>query len=64
MYVSPRDARTVIEAGWGQLFPVDWLAPKSWIMVFAPRDEGEAEVVRRIVRAGVCFAVGGEVERM
>jgi hypothetical protein len=58
VYVSPRDARTVIEKGWGQRFPVTWLAPPSWIMVYAPRDAKEVEVVKEIVRAAVCFAVG------
>jgi hypothetical protein len=58
VYVSPRDARTVIEKGWGQRFPVTWLAPPSWIMVYAPRDAEEVEVVKEIVRAAVCFAVG------
>ncbi|KAF2260580.1 hypothetical protein CC78DRAFT_536334 [Lojkania enalia] len=62
VYCSPRDARKVLEFGWGMRFPASWLAPPSWIMVFAPRDEGEVEVVRGIVRAAVCFAVGRDVE--
>ncbi|KAF2801047.1 hypothetical protein K505DRAFT_291520 [Melanomma pulvis-pyrius CBS 109.77] len=61
VYVSPRDAKTVIEKGWGQRFPVSWLAPVSWIMVYAPRDEEEVGIVREIVRAGVCFAAGKEL---
>ncbi|KAH8730800.1 hypothetical protein GQ44DRAFT_420096 [Phaeosphaeriaceae sp. PMI808] len=62
VYVSPKDARMVIEKGWGQRFPVTWLAPPSWVMVYAPRNEEEVEVVREIVRAGVCFAIGQNVE--
>ena len=62
VYVSPKDARVVLEKGWGVRFPVTWLAPPSWIMVYAPRGEEEVEVVREIVRAAVCFAVGREVE--
>jgi hypothetical protein len=61
VYVSPRDARTVIERGWGQKFPVTWLAPPSWIMVYAPRNEMEVEVIREIVRAAVSFAIGIDV---
>ncbi|KAJ4324301.1 hypothetical protein N0V94_001359 [Neodidymelliopsis sp. IMI 364377] len=61
VYVSPKDARTVISRGWGQRFPVTWLAPPSWIMVYAPRNEMELEVVKEIVRAAVCHAVGMEV---
>lgn len=29
VYVSPLDAKLVIERGWGQRFPVIWLAPPS-----------------------------------
>ncbi|KZM28147.1 uncharacterized protein EKO05_0005834 [Ascochyta rabiei] len=61
VYVSPKDAKTVVSRGWGQRFPVTWLAPPSWIMVYAPRNEMELEVVKEIVRAAVCYAVGMEV---
>jgi hypothetical protein len=62
VYVSPRDAKLVMKRGWGQRFPVTWLAPPSWMMVYAPRTEEEVEVVREIVRAAVCFAVGENLE--
>ncbi|KAI8935517.1 hypothetical protein NX059_008088 [Plenodomus lindquistii] len=62
VYVSPLDAKLVIKRGWGLRFPVDWLVPSSWIMVYAPRNEEEVEIVREIVRAAVCFAVGRDVE--
>ncbi|ORX94215.1 hypothetical protein BCR34DRAFT_608344 [Clohesyomyces aquaticus] len=62
VYVAPRDARLVVEAGWGQRFPVTWLAPPSWIMVYAPRNEEEVEIVRKIVKAAAMFAVGGKLE--
>jgi hypothetical protein len=58
VYVSPQDAKLVMKRGWGQRFPVTWLAPPSWIMVYAPRNEEEVEIVREIVRAAVCHAVG------
>ena len=61
VYVSPKDAKTVVSRGWGKRFPVTWLAPPSWIMLYAPRDERELEVVKEIVRAAVCHAVGMEV---
>lgn len=61
VHVSPRDARLVLKRGWGQRFSVTWLAPPSWIMVYAPRNEEEVEVVREIVRTAVCFAVGKDV---
>jgi hypothetical protein len=62
VYTSPQDARLVMKRGWGQRFPVTWLAPPSWIMVYAPRNEEELEVVREIVRAAVCYAIGQNVE--
>jgi len=62
VYVSPQDARLVMKRGWGQRFPVTWLAPPSWIMVYAPRNEEEVETVREIVRAAVCHAVGMNVD--
>lgn len=58
VYLAPRDARLVVQSGWGVRFPVPWLAPSSWVMVWAPRDEGEVGVVRGIVGAGGSFAVG------
>ncbi|EUC43573.1 hypothetical protein COCMIDRAFT_38510 [Bipolaris oryzae ATCC 44560] len=57
VYVSPQDAKLVMKRGWGQRFPVTWIAPPSWIMVYAPRNEDEVEIVREIVRAAVCHAV-------
>ncbi|KAF1831944.1 hypothetical protein BDW02DRAFT_641114 [Decorospora gaudefroyi] len=62
VYVSPLDAKLVMKRGWGLRFPVTWLAPPSWIMVYAPRNEEEVEVVREIVRAAVCYAVGLDVD--
>jgi len=61
VYVSPRDARTVVEAEWGLRFPVSWIAPASWIMVYAPRNEGEVEIVERIVRAAIGWNTGVKV---
>lgn len=62
VYVSPQDAKLVMKRGWGQRFPVTWLAPPSWIMVYAPRNEEEVEVVKEIVRAAICFAIGKNVD--
>jgi hypothetical protein len=61
VYLSPRDARLVIMKGWGLRFPVEWLAPSGWIMVYAPRSEEEVHLVRNIVEAACCFAVGRDL---
>ncbi|KAJ5957276.1 hypothetical protein N7501_011555 [Penicillium viridicatum] len=59
VYLSPRDARIVLEKGWAQRFPIFWITPAGWVHVFAPTDDAEVEVVREIVRSAICFAVGG-----
>lgn len=64
VYLSPRDARRVVERGWGLRFPVPWIAPPSWVMVYAPRDVEELRTVSRIVRAACCFAVGTELQKI
>lgn len=68
----PGDAKAVIERGWGERHPLargGWFrrfVPRGFVMIYAPRDEAEMEVVERIVKAsvwwvsGVC--VGGEGE--
>jgi hypothetical protein len=61
VYLSNPDARSVVEKGWGMRFSVEWMAPPGWIMVFAPRDEKEVEVVRQVVKAAVCFATGKDL---
>ncbi|KAE9992346.1 hypothetical protein EG327_009300 [Venturia inaequalis] len=57
VWLSDGDARVVIEAGWGLRFPLAFVR-SGWTMVYAPRDEGELEVVEGIVRAGVGFITG------
>lgn len=57
VWLADGDARAVIEAGWGLRFPLTFVK-SGWTMVYAPRDEGELEVVEKIVRAGVEFITG------
>lgn len=65
MHVSlaPRDARLVIERGWGERFGLSGsLLPVTYIMVYAPRpgeaEAKEAEIVERIITAGMKFMLG------
>lgn len=53
-------AREVIDRGWGESHPVArmGLIPAGIIMVYAPRDANELEVVLHIVEASHCFALG------
>lgn len=61
VHISPRDAREIITAGWGMRFSVQGLAPPSWIMVYAPRDESEVDIIERIVRAAVGWNTGVKI---
>jgi len=59
--ISPKDAKLVIEKGWGERFGLSGtILPVTYTMVYAPRDEEEMKVVERIVRAGVNFMLGEE----
>ena len=66
--LSPADAATVIEKGWGERF--GWAgracisgrlkgvtAPAGWVLVYSPRDEEELAVVKKIIKAGVAYAL-------
>lgn len=54
-------ADQLIAAGWAEPHPVVLmgLLPRTAIMVYAPRDDEEVEVVARIVAASHAFAGGG-----
>ena len=57
MNLHPDDAKVVLEKGWGQRHPLargGWLGryvPREFIMVYAPRDSTELDVVCRIIEA-------------
>lgn len=61
--LAPRDAKLVIERGWGERFGLSGsLLPVTYIMVYAPRqgerEAGETEIVEKIVTAGMKFMLG------
>ncbi|KAK7715490.1 hypothetical protein SLS57_006877 [Botryosphaeria dothidea] len=64
MTLYPADAKLVIEKGWGERHPIarggffSRFVPKHFVMVYAPRDEEEVEVVARIVGAAVWWVSG------
>jgi len=55
MIFSARDARMVIEAGWGECHPLAGRLnlPDTYILVYPPRDEGEIAVTARLLEAAV-----------
>ena len=60
MTLSLADAKEVIEKGWAQRHGLSGrLLPWGYVMVYAPRDEEEVEVLGRIFRAGIAFVSGG-----
>jgi hypothetical protein len=58
--LPPALAEEAIDAGWAELHPVARLGliPETAVMIYAPRDEEELEVVERLVRASYDFARG------
>jgi hypothetical protein len=61
--VAPKDAKLVIERGWGERFGLSGtLLPCTYVMVYAPRsgpdEEAEMKVVENIIKAAVKFMLG------
>lgn len=66
--LHPNDARLMLENGWGERHPLargGWcrrFVPKEFVLVYAPRDESEVEVVMKIVHASIWWVSGIDVE--
>lgn len=60
VWLSDRDAIEVVSKGWGQRFCLTFVK-KGWVMIYAPRNMDEVEVVERIVKAAARFITGVEV---
>ncbi len=60
MMLPPSLATEAIDAGWAEQHPVArrGLIPPNAVMVYAPRDDAERDVVERLVRASHAFARG------
>ena len=62
--LHPRDANIVLQAGWGERHPLargGWFekfVPGGFMMIYAPLDAEEMEVVREIIEAAVWFVSG------
>ncbi|KAF5666024.1 hypothetical protein FCIRC_10345 [Fusarium circinatum] len=60
--LAPKDAKLVLEKGWGQRHPLSGtVLYLGNVMVYAPRNEAELDVVKNITRAGVKFMLGEEL---
>jgi hypothetical protein len=66
--LHPADAAIVLQQAWGERHPLSsggWLArfvPPGFVMVYAPRNEDEVEVVVGIVKAAVWWVGGTDLE--
>ena len=61
MILSPSDAKTVIEAGWGERHPLAGVyvgLPETYMLIYAPRSAEENAVLERILGAAVVYAAG------
>jgi len=68
--LSPRDAKRVIDAGWGQLHPLAGvkankvlrgrMLPKCYVLLYTPRDENEIAVLLEIIKASVGYMTDSE----
>jgi len=67
--LHPADAAVAILRGWAERHPLSsggWLArfvPQGFVMVYAPRNEDEVEIVRKIVAAAVWWVGGVDVDQ-
>jgi hypothetical protein len=61
VWLSEGDARRVVEAGWGQRFPLAFV-DKGWVMVYTPRTHKEADMVESILKAGIGWVCGQKAE--
>lgn len=67
--LHPDDVREVIEKGWGERHPLardNWwwrvkIVPSGFVLIYAPRDEGELGVVMEIIRAAAWWVGGSEL---
>ncbi|OWZ74448.1 hypothetical protein AYX14_00095 [Cryptococcus neoformans] len=61
VHLSPRDAKKLIEKSWAERFPVHELGPPQWIMVYAPRNKEEIDLVEKIMKAAVGWVTGSTI---
>lgn len=58
--LPPELARQAIDTGWAEQHPVAarGLIPAGTVMIYAPRDDDEADIVARLVKASYVYARG------
>jgi hypothetical protein len=67
MTMHPADANLMIAHGWGERHPLargGWcrrFVPREFVLVYAPRNEDEVEVMTKIIAAGIWWVSGIDV---
>ncbi|KAI4722347.1 hypothetical protein E4T48_01287 [Aureobasidium sp. EXF-10727] len=66
--LHPADAKIMLDGGWGERHPLargGWLerfVPGGFVMIYAPRNDSELEVVLEIVHAAAWYVGGEEIK--
>lgn len=67
MTLHPADANLLLENGWGERHPLargGWcrrFVPREFVLIYAPRDEKEVDIIMNIVAASVWWVSGVDV---
>jgi hypothetical protein len=67
MTMHPADANLMIAHGWGERHPLargGWcrkFVPREFVLVYAPRDEAEVEIMAKFIAASVWWVSGIDV---
>ncbi|KAL6155540.1 hypothetical protein ACJBU6_05755 [Exserohilum turcicum] len=67
MTLHPADANLMIAKGWGERHPLargGWcrkFVPREFVLVYAPRDEQEVEVVAKLIAASIWWVSGMDI---
>lgn len=63
VWLSLADTKKVVDAGWGQRFPLASLrmVHEGWTFIYAPRSSQEVDVIEEIVKAGIRHLTGEQL---
>ncbi|KAL6694924.1 hypothetical protein J3F84DRAFT_375543 [Trichoderma pleuroticola] len=69
MCLHPHDIKEILQKGWGQRHPLAWKnrfiqmpVSQDFVMVYAPRDEMELEIVGKIINAAIWYTLAEDVD--
>ena len=68
MTLHPADVNLLVEHGWGERHPLargGWcrkFVPREFVLVYAPRDEAEVDILIKIIAAGIWWVSGIDVD--